>query len=106
MEVSVFNDKHVLFEINYEHIPRFSHNVELRFRYTLGPTYLEQSGLREWSTDSYFAGGGTYAISSVAVLNTVDDPIYQSERVGIFSYSIPVPVGTYEINIHLAELYV
>ena len=72
----------------------------------LGPTYLEQSGLREWSADSYFTGGGTYAISSIAVLNTVDDPIYQSERVGIFSYSIPVPVGTYEINIHLAELYV
>ena len=39
-------------------------------------------------------------------MNTVDDPIYQSERVGTFSYSIPVPVGTYEINIHLAELYV
>ena len=38
--------------------------------------------------------------------NTVDDLIYQSERVGSFSYAIPVPVGTYEIIIHLAELYV
>ena len=36
----------------------------------------------------------------------MDDPIYQSERVGTFSYSIPVPLGTYEIIIHLAELYV
>ena len=38
--------------------------------------------------------------------NTVDDPIYQSERVGTFSYSIPLPLGTYEIIVHLAEMYV
>ena len=67
---------------------------------------MEQSGLRYWSEDSYFNGGGTYSITNIAVSNTVDDPIYQSERVGTFSYSIPVPLGTYEIIIHLAELYV
>jgi hypothetical protein len=67
---------------------------------------LEQSGLRTWSADSFFTGGSTYSITSVTVANTDDDPIYQLERVGTFSYAIPVPVGTYEINIHLAELYV
>ena len=67
---------------------------------------MEQSGLRNWSEDSFFTGGGTYSVSNVPVANTVDDPIYQSERVGTFSYAIPVPVGTYEIVIHLAELYV
>lgn len=67
---------------------------------------MEQSGLRNWSEDILFTGGSTYSISNVAVANTVDDPIYQSERVGEFSYAIPVPVGTYEIVIHLAELYV
>ena len=72
----------------------------------LGPLYLEKSGRREWIADSYFVDGSTYSITNVPVLDTVDDPIYQSERVGLFSYSIPVPVGTYEINIHLAELYV
>lgn len=72
----------------------------------LGPLYEEQSGLRQWSADTYFEDGSTYSISNIEVMNTVDDPIYQSERVGTFSYSIPVPVGTYEINIHLAELYV
>jgi Malectin domain len=65
---------------------------------------LEKSGLREWSADSFFVDGSTYSITNIPVMNTVDDPIYQSERVGLFSYSIPVPVGTYEINIHLAEL--
>ena len=67
---------------------------------------MEQSGLRNWSEDILFSGGGTYSISNVPVANTVDDLIYQSERVGTFSYAIPVPVGTYEIIIHLAELYV
>jgi large repetitive protein len=67
---------------------------------------LEQSGLRQWQADNFFTGGSTYSISSIPVMGTVDDPIYQSERVGIFAYSIPLPVGTYEINIHLAELYV
>jgi hypothetical protein len=67
---------------------------------------LEQSGLRNWNEDNFFSGGSTYSITNVPVANTVDDPIYQSERVGTFSYAIPVPVGTYEIVIHLAELYV
>ena len=67
---------------------------------------MEQSGLRNWSEDSFFSGGSTYSISNVAVANTIDDLIYQSERVGTFSYAIPVPVGTYEIIVHLAELYV
>ena len=67
---------------------------------------MEQSGLRRWSADNFFTGGSTYSITKIPVMNTVDDPIYQSERVGTFSYAIPVPIGTYEINIHLAELYV
>jgi Malectin domain len=71
-----------------------------------GAQYLEQSGLRTWSEDTLFTGGSTYSISNVAVANTVDDTIYQSERVGEFSYSIPVPTGNYEIVIHFAELYV
>ena len=67
---------------------------------------MEQSGLRFWNEDVHFNGGGTYSISSIAVANTVDDLIYQSERVGTFSYKIPLPLGAYEIIIHLAELYV
>jgi Malectin domain len=67
---------------------------------------LEQSGLRYWSADSFNTGGTTFSLTSIPIANTVDDPIYQSERLGDFSYSIPVPVGNYEIVIHLAEMYV
>jgi Malectin domain len=65
---------------------------------------LEQSGLRNWIADAYFTGGNTYSITSIDVSKTADMAIYQSERTGEFSYSIPVPIGTYEINIHLAEM--
>jgi hypothetical protein len=65
---------------------------------------LEQSGLRYWSADNFFVGGSTYSLTSIPITNTVDDPIYQSERLGDFSYSIPVPIGTYDVSIHLAEM--
>lgn len=74
--------------------------------YLSGPLYAEQSGLRYWTSDRFFSGGKTYSSSDTPISDTVDDPIYQSERAGTFSYSIPVPIGTYEINVHFAEMYV
>jgi Malectin domain len=76
------------------------------FLVNVGPLYLESSGLRYWGADNFFSGGSTYSVSSIPISNTVDDFIFSSERVGTFSYQIPVPVGTYEVTIHLAELYV
>jgi hypothetical protein len=72
----------------------------------VGPLYLEDSGLRYWGADNFFTGGTTFSITSVPIANTLDDTVYQSIRLGTFSYSILVPVGNYEADIHLAELYV
>ena len=52
--------------------------------------------------DQFFTGG-TVVTNAKAIANTQDDPIYQSERNGLFSYQIPVPVGSYEVVVHLAE---
>lgn len=95
-----------MFDAWIPHSLSYSPISQCVFIFVIGPLYLEQSGLRQWSADTYFNGGSTYSISNIAVADTVDDLIYQSERVGTFSYSIPVPLGTYEIIIHLAELYV
>ena len=54
----------------------------------------------------YFTGGTNYSSTEIPIDGTEDDTIYQSIRTGTFSYSIPVPAGTYEVSIHLAELYV
>jgi Malectin domain len=71
-----------------------------------GSVYLEKGRRHYWGADNFFTGGSTYSITSIPVSNTVDDYVYQTERLGLFSYEVPVPVGVYEISIHLAELYV
>jgi hypothetical protein len=76
------------------------------FIVTTGSVYLEHGGRYYWGADNFFTGGSTYSISAIPISNTADDSIYQTERLGLFSYQIPVPIGIYEINIHLAELYV
>ena len=69
-----------------------------------GDAYLENSGTRTWAADNFFTGGNGYSDSSKAISNTLDDLIYQSERWGAASYEIPVPIGSYEIVVHLAEM--
>jgi Malectin domain len=68
-----------------------------------GPTFSD-SQQRTWMEDMYFTGGKTYSNSAIDIVNTVDDAIYQSERYGIFIYQIPVPLGSYSVILHLAEI--
>ncbi len=59
-----------------------------------------------WGADQYSSGGSTF-ISGVAIANTTSDVIYQSERFagGNVSYNIPVSSGTYEVQLHFAEIF-
>ena len=76
----------------------------LTFLQSSGGAYLENSGTRTWAADKFFTGGNAYSDTSKAIANTLDDPLYQSERWGAASYEIPVPTGSYEIIVHLAEM--
>lgn len=38
------------------------------------------------------------------IIGTDDDPVYQTQLVGLNEYHVDVPAGTYEINLHFAEL--
>jgi Malectin domain len=69
-----------------------------------GPEYISNDGLVTWQADAFFTGGGVYVDGSNDITPTADDPLFQSERHGTFTYEIPVPVGNYEITVHLAEL--
>ncbi|NJX14553.1 glycoside hydrolase family 2 TIM barrel-domain containing protein [Tamlana crocina] len=42
--------------------------------------------------------------TNVSVKGTENDPIYQTQRIGIKSYKFDVPDGTYELSLLLAEL--
>jgi len=59
-----------------------------------------------WGADQYFAGGSSYN-TNVAIANTTSDAIYQSERFagGNVNYNVPVSNGTYEVQLHFAEIF-
>jgi hypothetical protein len=67
--------------------------------------YTDTSG-RVWSADTYFTGGQVFSRpSSWAISDTLDDALYQSERYGAFSYSIPLPPAPgYDVILHFAEI--
>ncbi|MDR3724916.1 MAG: malectin domain-containing carbohydrate-binding protein [Terracidiphilus sp.] len=54
-----------------------------------------------WSPDNYFEGG-QMASYSTPVNGTGDPELYETERWGNFSYSIPVSPGKYSITLHFA----
>jgi chitodextrinase len=54
--------------------------------------------------DQYGSGGQTYLVTT-AIANTADDAIYQTQRYGNFSYTIPAPTGTYTVTLKFSEIY-
>ncbi len=70
-----------------------------------GGAYLDSLG-RTWEADSYFVGPSSTYSTSQPISGTTDDALYQTERFGkIFGYQIPVPNGSYEVDLHFAEIY-
>jgi Malectin domain/IPT/TIG domain len=58
---------------------------------------------REFAPDQFFAGGVS-ASKVVPIANTVDDTLYQYDRVGeAFTYEIPVPIGSFAISFLFSE---
>jgi beta-glucanase (GH16 family) len=61
-----------------------------------------------WSASadtSYALGGGTVDRGAVAIANTDNDKIYQTERWGVARYDIPVSSGSYTVKLHFAETW-
>ncbi|MEF8808004.1 malectin domain-containing carbohydrate-binding protein, partial [Natronomonas sp.] len=68
-----------------------------------GDAYTASDGT-EFQADTAFTGGTTYSVSQ-DINNTEDDPLYQTERYGDFSYDVPLQDGEYEVTLHFAEIY-
>lgn len=69
-----------------------------------GPEYTAVDGTT-FAADDHYTDGNTYSQSD-PIANTNDDELYQTERYGDgFQYDIPVVNGTYNVHIHLAEIY-
>jgi len=64
--------------------------------------YIDRSG-KVWYADRYFHGGTPAYQSSKFVARTLDPVIYETSRVGEFSYDIPLQSGIYELRLYFAE---
>jgi len=67
-------------------------------------SYTDAAG-NIWSADTGFSGGSTVDRGNIAIANTNDDRIYQTERYGMSGYAFSVPSGSYTVRLHFAETY-
>ncbi len=68
-----------------------------------GPKYTDGQGII-YRGNTQFSTGYAYT-TTAAIAGTTDDPLYQSERYGDFSYAIPVANGDYLVTLKFAEIY-
>ena len=74
------------------------------FRLNAGGPQISYNG-ENYSSDQFVSGGQLYS-AAIAIDNTSNDELYQTERYGVFTYEIPVDApGKYDFVLHFAELY-
>jgi hypothetical protein len=79
-------------------------------RFNAGGPAVTTSGI-DWAEDQFFVGGKSYTNPNVtSIAGTDDDVLYLTERSATanlepFDYEIPVANGTYEVRLHLAEIW-
>ncbi|GMW02599.1 MAG: hypothetical protein AMXMBFR84_37350 [Candidatus Hydrogenedentota bacterium] len=77
---------------------------------TGGGAYVDSQG-KTWTSDAtYVYTGNAYDAGNIAISDTVDDKLYQSERWSPSAqfpmvYEFPVVPGTYLVRLHFAEVY-
>jgi hypothetical protein len=69
-----------------------------------GPQYASSTTGVTYTADNKYSGGATNT-TTATISGTPDGTLYQSERYGNFSYSIPVANGNYAITLKFAEIY-
>ena len=59
----------------------------------------------DWRPDSSYLGGqAIYKSSKVSGVGSVSQTVYQTQRTGMFSYSIPAPNGQWTVRLYFAEI--
>jgi Malectin domain len=66
--------------------------------------YVDHSG-KVWEGDRYFTGGTVASEPERFIFRTLDPTLFQSYRIGNFSYDIPLKPGDYELRLRFAELF-
>ncbi len=68
-----------------------------------GDAFTSESGY-VFQADQYFSGG-SISTTTDPISKTGDDPLYQTERYGAYTYELPVTNGKYRVTLKMVELY-
>ena len=68
-------------------------------------TPFTDSGGNIWLADQGFDGGDTIERPDIAIANTKDPGLYQSEHYGMNGFSCKLPNGKYTAKLHFAETF-
>lgn len=66
---------------------------------------VKDSAGNVWQAEAGFDGGDTIERPDLAIANTADQMLYQSEHYSMNSFSCKVPNGKYLAKLHFAETY-
>jgi predicted RecB family endonuclease len=71
-----------------------------------GSTDYTDSADNLWTADAGYIGGRTKDYGNIAIANTSDDRIHQTERYGMTGYTFPIADGNYTVRLHFTETFV
>jgi len=74
----------------------------VRFACGRSVSYTDRTG-QTWGLDRYFDGGKAFDSPHQVLFRAADSKLYQTGRIGDFSYHIPLPKGIYELKLGFAE---
>ncbi len=80
------------------------HNDGTVFAVNAGGNAYTASDGTTFTADTGFTGGTTYTTTN-PIAATTDDPLYQTERYGNFTYKATVPNAAYLVTLYFAETY-
>lgn len=82
-----------------------SNTPELIMAINVGATTPTTYQNVDYQPDQWFASGGSNHSTPDLINNANGSELFNTERYGTFSYEIPVTVGSYDIQLHFAEIY-
>jgi hypothetical protein len=67
-------------------------------------SYTDSNG-NLWQADTGYIDGQVGNLGNIAIANTNDPHIYQTERYKLTGYALAVPNGSYQVRLHFAESF-
>lgn len=84
--------------------PLQSGGTTVRIDYGSKKNYTDKAG-NLWLSDRGYLDGETVDRGNIAIANTEDDQIYQTERYNVSGYTVPAANGNYTVRLHFSEGY-